>query len=703
MGSQWIPYGFQLHNMFSFVYLIFFFAAFRRCCSLNLEGLALLDFRAGIDIDPYGVFDDWNFEDTDPCVWAKVYCEDGKVQILDLGGLSLEGTLARELGKLQHLKTLILHKNHLTGSIPKEFGELIMLEVLDLSSNNLSGTIPSDIGQMLSLQRLLLCNNKFHGSIPLELGNLTMLSEIQFDQNLTFAVDSGVQCLHRKFGHCIWQKDMEPPKKDSLKIQIKRKFQRYVDELPWFSRKNSFNACGESYCESLTGSAEPNVESNSQPSTDFVRRKLIQDSTNLAAAPAPDTPPPKPTTTVIPTRSSGSFRAIPKSKITPSSPQPPVFQSPNTPTPPSPSSSSSFWENNWMYIVGGICGAVILAMAVILLFTGRRRGVKTIGPWKSGLSGQLQKAFVTGVPKLNRSELETACEDFSNIIDNLGYMTMYKGTLSSGVEIAVASTTIKAYKDWSLRSERAYRKQIDSLSRVNHKNFVNLLGFCEEDEPFSRMMVFEYAPSGSLFEHLHVQEVEHLDWNSRVRVIMGVGYCLQYMHELSPPVAVTNLQSRTILLTDDYAAKVGDTSFWADILPKSKKSGELYRSESSSSVDPETNVYGFGLLLLEIISGKLQNCEKEGPILDWASQYLNNRQTITDLTDPTLKTFKTNELEIVCEVVKECIRQEPSQRPTMREIISKLREVIPISPEAATPRLSPLWWAELEILSVEAT
>lgn len=45
--------------------------------------------------------------------------------------------------------------------------------------------------------------------------------------------------------------------------------------------------------------------------------------------------------------------------------------------------------------------------------------------------------------------------------------------------------------------------QIDSLSRVNHKNFVNLLGYCEENKPFTRMMVFEYAPNGTLFEHLH--------------------------------------------------------------------------------------------------------------------------------------------------------------------------------------------------------
>lgn len=45
--------------------------------------------------------------------------------------------------------------------------------------------------------------------------------------------------------------------------------------------------------------------------------------------------------------------------------------------------------------------------------------------------------------------------------------------------------------------------QIETLSKVNHKNFVNLIGYCEEEKPFTRMMVFEYAPNGTLFEHLH--------------------------------------------------------------------------------------------------------------------------------------------------------------------------------------------------------
>lgn len=90
-------------------------------------------------------------------------------------------------------------------------------------------------------------------------------------------------------------------------------------------------------------------------------------------------------------------------------------------------------------------------------------------------------------------------------------------------------------------------------------------------------------------------------------------------------------------------------------------------------------------------------------ITSQAADYVDGKVSVSYILDPTLKTFKSNELDIICEVILECINEDPRRRPTMKEIANKLREVIPISPEAATPRLSPLWWAELEILSVEAS
>ncbi|KAH9749045.1 protein MALE DISCOVERER 2 [Citrus sinensis] len=639
MGGRWNSIGFQF---FCFLVLI---NNLQGCWSLNLEGMALLEFRTRVISDPFGVFSNWNKNDSTPCLWSGVRCLNGKVQMLDMKERSLEGTLAPDLGKLSDLRFLVLQKNHFSGVIPKELGELTKLELLDLSNNKLSGIIPVEISRLPSLKRLLLGNNKFEGSIPLELSRFTLLSELQFDDYLTSAEVAGI-------------------------------------------RSNLINVA---------------------------RRKLLEQSSNLAAEPATVGSSSDQVIALPTSRSSGTFPAIPtatKKHFPGPAASPPIvsavqgsiskFNKSSKPTSPAPSDSS---ESIWKYflIIPGLFAVLIIAAAAF--FTCQTRAVRTIRPWRTGLSGQLQKAFVTGVPKLNRLELDTACEDFSNIIDTQSGCTIYKGTLSSGVEIAVAATAITSSKDWLKSQEMAYRKQVDTLSRINHKNFVNLIGYCEDDEPFNRMMVFEYAPNGTVFEHLHIKEMDHLDWNARMRIIMGTAYCLQYMHhELNPPVAHSNLSSHCIYLTDDYAAKVAEICFTTIALPKSKVSDDIENSVLPPLADPETNIYSFGILMLEIISGKLPYCEeKELSIEKWAADYLNEPRNFSCMIDPSLKSFKQNELEAICEVIKECIKTDLRQRPTMNDIVVQLRQVINISPEQAVPRLSPLWWAELEILSAETT
>ncbi|KAL3615133.1 hypothetical protein CASFOL_040794 [Castilleja foliolosa] len=684
MIVRWTAYKAQLSCFAVFVLVLGIHAR----CSLNSEGLALLQFRVKLEFDPSGVLANWDPNDCDPCMWSGVHCVEGKVHVIDLNGHDLEGVLAPEIGNLSHLRVLYhywswyhywscyhhwscysdLSKNHLSGTIPQELGQLTTLEVLDLSDNKLTGIIPAELGRLHSLKRLLLCNNVFEGSLPVEIEKLSLLTDLQCDTN-TVVAEAG--CVNRKFGHC-------------------RHLPESVDV--WNINNQVTN----------------------------VRRILFEQSSNLAAFP------PGPArfepVIVLPSRSSGSFSAIPHGKklspaplLSPISRQEPKNVDPANSGQPTPVKSG----NSLSLIVGLSVAVFLVVVAGAMCIVCRSRAVKTIGPWKTGLSGQLQKAFVTGVPKLNRDELETACEDFSNIITTDDHVaTMYKGTLSSGVEIAVTSTAIISIKDWSKRSELVFRKKIATLSRVNHKNFLNLIGYCEDDQPFSRMMVFEYAPNSTLFEHLHVKEVEHIDWNARTRIIMGTAYCLQHMHDLNPPIAHPNLNSKEILLTDDYAAKIGDIGFWAEFVAEKKPAeNELKHCELPPLADVETNVHSFGVLLLEIISGRLLSSDEQGQLLNsakcpgsfcyyhmfgCATQYLNDKKMITSLIDPTLKSFKENELDVVCEVMLRCVHQDAHRRPSMREVIQTLRQAIDISPESATPRLSPLWWAELEILSSEA-
>ncbi|CAH8345428.1 unnamed protein product [Eruca vesicaria subsp. sativa] len=652
---------------FHYSYIIFLIISLQAplSFSINSQGYALLKFRARVNSDPHGTLANWNVSGNDLCSWSGVTCVDGNVQILDLSGCSLEGTLAPELNQLTELRSLILSKNHFSGEIPKEYGSFTKLEVLDLRDNDLTGTIPPELTKVLSLKHLLLSGNKFQSDMSIKSLRL-------------FAV---LGCANRKFGHCFSRNHIIRVKKvEAFVFRIKATSRRFLKALPRFLDQTDI----------------------------FKRRELLEETSNLAAEPAPS-PSPETTTEASP-RSSGSFPAVTnaKKRVPPLLPPPPSpdedTSSDSSENQPQDNKQSKGSKHVWLYVVISVASFIGLLIIVAVIILCQKRAVKSIGPWKTGLSGQLQKAFVTGVPKLNRAELETACEDFSNIIEAFDGYTVYKGTLSSGVEIAVASTAVLESKEWTRAMEMAYRRKIDALSRINHKNFVNLIGYCEEDEPFNRMMVFEYAPNGTLFEHLHDKEMEHLDWSARMRIIMGTAYCLQHMHEMNPPMPHSDFNSSEIYLTDDYAAKVSEIPFnlEARLKPKKHVSGDLEQASLLLPPEPETNVHSFGLLMLEIISGKLSFSDEYGSIEQWASKYLEN-DDLGEIIDPSLKTFKEEELEVICDVIRECLKPDQRHRPSMKDVAEQLKHVINITPEKATPRASPLWWAELEILSSEAT
>ncbi|XP_027348431.1 protein MALE DISCOVERER 2-like [Abrus precatorius] len=699
-SKRGLPFGLWLRIFVGSIYLW----GTQQCWSLNHEGLALLEFRLRITSDPFGALANWNPNDCSPCKWYGVHCVDGKVQILDLSKISLKGTLAPELGKLSHLKYLVLYKNNFSGTIPKELGDLEKLELLDLRGNNLTGCIPAEIGRILLSTQLLVCNNKIERSDSQELGKIRLPSFDNFSSPLPCGKNRKLACCVNN----MWHRNIKQRNTVYLfVIPIKGALRKYLLATALFKLgKATCHGREENYCDNLTNSDESEIDQNASNLVNFARRKLLDQSSNLAAAPFSGGPTIQ-ISSVPTTLSSGAFPAVPdankKQNQSPTLPSPSdsPHMNPTSQQNSADGAAGKFWK--YIIIIAGV--AVLIIVILIILCIWRKRAAKAIKPWKTGISGQLQKAFITGVPKLNRAELETACEDFSNIINSFDECTIYKGTLSSGVEIAVDSTIVTSAQDWTKSMEMAYRKKIATLSRVNHKNFTNLIGYCDEEQPFTRMMVFEYAPNGSLFEHLHVKEIEHLDWSARMRVIMGTAYCLQYMHhDLNPPVAHSGLSSVSILLTDDFAAKISEISFGKNVLlPANPTGDESLKSELPPHADPETDVYNFGVLLLEIISGKLPYSEEQGHLVSWAAEHLNDKQSFSSLIDPTLQSFKENELDVICEVIKECVQSDPRLRPAMKDISIKLREVLRISPEQAVPRLSPLWWAELEILSLEAT
>lgn len=624
------------------------------CWSLNDEGLALLRFKERITNDPFNALSNWKDEngEIDHCFWFGVECSSGKVVVLNLRDLCLGGTLAPELTHLVHIKSIILRNNSFTGVIPEGMGKLEDLEMLDLGYNNFSGPVPVDLGSNLSLAILLLDNNRLLGRMSPELHELKMLSEFQVDE----------------------------------------------DELSGAAKASSCNQ-------------RPNVWNLNQGG-DFIYRRLMQ-------IPRRGVPPPPPPTSNVPSVAAGvSPGSSPSPSPSPSSsgrvasesnktlPSPP----PSSSTPPAsteiPSltkSKSSSSKNNTVAILAGAIGGAFVLMVAIIGYLCVKTKVTIVRPWATGLSGQLQKAFVSGVPNLKRTELVTACEDFSNVIDSSSIGTLYKGTLSNGVEIAVASVAATSARDWSENLELQFLKKIDLLSKVNHKNFVNLIGYCQEDEPFTRMMVFEYAPNGTLFEHLHIREAEHLDWGMRLRITMGMAYCLDFMHQLEQPIPHNNLSSSAIRLTEDYAAKIAEFSFLNEMAAMAPmESLGIKKLPSRPSTSLECNVYSFGVILFEMVTGRLPYSVDNSSLEDWAADYLRGDQPLREMVDPTLSSYQEEQLELIGEVIKSCGHPDPRRRPTMREVCVRLREITGITPDGASPRLSPLWWAEIELMSTEA-
>jgi hypothetical protein len=180
---------------------------------------------------------------------------------------------------------------------------------------------------------------------------------------------------------------------------------------------------------------------------------------------------------------------------------------------------------------------------------------------------------------------------------------------------------------------------------------------------------------------------------------MGVIYCLQYLETIDPPTRLKALNSSTIYLSEDYAAKVSDIGFQID-----SKKDPFVANDANGLDEEEPVVYKYAILLLELISGRLPFSEDTGLLVLWASSYLSGKRSLMGMVDPTLDGSVSEELLMgLCEVIKACINPNTEERPSVAEVAKKMKEISGVSQMVAIPRDSPLWWAELEIVSTEGS
>lgn len=170
--------------MMPLLFLALVFLA-RACTALNDEGMALLDFRKEITIDPLGALATWNGEDATPCNWSGIVCDQaGNVSRILLQGMMLSGTISPELSRLSHLRALVLSNNAFSGSIPAELALVTTMWKLNVSDNALSGTIPKEFGALASLRMVDMSGNALSGSIPASLfSSCGRLRYVDFSNN----------------------------------------------------------------------------------------------------------------------------------------------------------------------------------------------------------------------------------------------------------------------------------------------------------------------------------------------------------------------------------------------------------------------------------------------------------------------------------------------------------------------------------------
>lgn len=676
--------------------------------TLSPEGRALLHFRAGIEDDPHYALFNWNAFDKNPCSWFGIRCANGKVVSIKLSRLSLKGILAPELGQLSSLKELILRKNDFMGTIPSQYGEMEQLEVLDLAYNNLTGQLPQDLGNLSSLNRLYLENNSFEGVIPSKLGKLQNLYE------LVGFILGGMPNTHFAENNCCEPSSIFETRVCNMKCLQTADFSgNYFDgEFPtclqYLPRSYFYGNCLSSKGLQHQRSFEDCVRTSSSA---YMRHVLLQSAGSAGGALAPSNNATNGTSWK--TDVSNAPSPIVGDHVPNSSPAPSPSPSPSPKSLPEPSASPALQQHSssqrLTIILVTTASSVIVFLGIVGIFVFlcfRHKGA-AVRPWKSSNSGELQKSFAKGVPAFSRTELEAACEDFSNIIGSSPSIVLFKGTLANGTEIAVISIR-KSAKSWSNNSEVIFWRKVELLSQMRHQNLVNLLGYCAEEEPFARVLVFEYLPNGTVFEHLHNKEAEHLDWATRMRIIMGVAYALEYMHHgFEFPFTHTKLDAKAVYLTEEYDAKLADFGLWKisqkDLKSPSEQSNVLGHDdlELSDRLVPaiDTNISDFGVFLLEMVSGRPPHCKELGSLSEWAMDYLSSAGMISCIIDPNLEAYKLEELEVIGNVALQCLRTDLLRPLTMKQITDRLKKSLSSLNEPVVPKSSPLLWAELQILS----
>ncbi|CAN8326643.1 unnamed protein product [Cochlearia groenlandica] len=278
-------------------------------------------------------------------------------------------------------------------------------------------------------------------------------------------------------------------------------------------------------------------------------------------------------------------------------------------------------------------------------------------------------------------ELHVATDGFSSktILGAGGFGNVYRGKLGDGTMVAV-----KRLKDVNGTSgDSQFRTELEMISLAVHKNLLRLIGYCATSS--ERLLVYPYMINGSVA--LKLKSKPALDWNMRKRIAIGAARGLLYLHEqCDPKILHRDVKAANILLDECFEAVVGDFGL-AKLLNHEDSHVTTAVRGTVGHIAPEylatgqssekTDVFGFGILLLELITGLRalefgKTVSQKGAMLEWVRK-LHEEMKVDELVDRELgTTYDKIEVGEMLQVALLCTQYLPAHRPKMSEVVLML-------------------------------
>ncbi|KAK3151271.1 hypothetical protein QOZ80_3AG0243820 [Eleusine coracana subsp. coracana] len=267
-----------------------------------------------------------------------------------------------------------------------------------------------------------------------------------------------------------------------------------------------------------------------------------------------------------------------------------------------------------------------------------------------------------------------------------GFGPVYKGFLgSNNQEVAIKILNLQGKQ-----GDKEFLTEVMILGKLHHPNLVKLLGCCADRG--QRLLVYEYMPLGSLFNHIHdlAPGKQPLDWGTRINILLGTAKGLEYLHDkANPPVINRDVKCGNILLGERYhpkladfgLAKLGPTGDDTHVSTRVMGTAGYCAPEylMSGKLTVKSDIYSFGVVMLEVLTGRKAKDESlptpEQNLAVWAVN-LVKAGDFAKLADPALQNkYQKLSLTQTLLVAALCVSETPSKRPAMADVVVALTQL----------------------------